>query len=657
MRLPLTLVLHPFLLLAQALRWEVKLDGSVRDIAILPEGNLLITTRRSVQLLSGETGQPLWKCEPCQRVFDPSWQPISPLFPYLYESRPLEVEAGPQDPSVTASGLPAPSQPIFRMPMDYTILNTKTGRILYPHTERAAMDPLLSRLAVAQTGTLVLLGSGRKDPAKKGVATIVPVIAGYDVETGALLFWREACKSSFSEQLVPVGMASDGEYVYYMTNRRVYAVHARTGQTRWQSDIYRGFAPDVRPRLFIDREREQLLVFARGHLAAYRLSDGSAAWSDFTRVRRANLVALFSTPEGLLLFTDETTSPDQPATGRNPLSPPLAVLIDPATGTNRWADRLKAPGILVGYVPLDEVRLLLLFTRERFFQTRDAFWTPDKDWEITCNLLDVKRGAWLLNRPLVIRGGLLNAAPVPGGFLIQTTQSIQAYDETGQALWEKRIRRPMDLPFYISEEGDDLRVFFIDETGQVYLWKGPGSQPERFGNPLDNFAGRDEPQGLLWQKGRLHIWGTSSLYILNERGEIVQSFVREVPGFSAPVRMLGALLSVGGTAARWVLSRQVRWLFSPQDQLPEPVQLRQAIESNPLYAAHLQRIQSLGDLLFLFGREGGEIRAYGVELSSARVVFEKPLGKNPSFSGLQAIEVDPERKAFYLIARDRIEAY
>jgi hypothetical protein len=86
--------------------------------------------------------------------------------------------------------------------------------------------------------------------------------------------------------------------------------------------------------------------------------------------------------------------------------------------------------------------------------------------------------------------------------------------------------------------------------------------------------------------------------------------VREVPGFSAPVRMLGMGLAVGRTVARWALAQRVAWLRSPQDQLPEVVQLRQAIQENPLYAADLKRTQMLEDLLFLFGRDENQVKVY-----------------------------------------------
>jgi hypothetical protein len=61
----------------------------------------------------------------------------------------------------------------------------------------------------------------------------------------------------------------------------------------------------------------------------------------------------------------------------------------------------------------------------------------------------------------------------------------------------------MSLPFYLVEEGTEMRAFFIDETGQIFVWRGPGTQPESFGKRLEGFAGRDEPQGLLWQNKRL----------------------------------------------------------------------------------------------------------------------------------------------------------
>jgi len=453
-------------------------------------------------------------------------------------------------------------------------------------------------------------------------------------------------------------MVSDGERVFYMSDRRVYAANPRTGQVLWQASVFRWFAADVRPRLFIDREREQVLVFARERLAAYRFSDGSSVWPKPLKIPRQEILGLFTTPEGVLIFTDDRQSPDEPSRGgRGLLVRPLAFLVDPATGENRWGERLRVPGLFVGYVPLDEARILTLFARERFFAPRDAFWTPDKDWDVNFDVLDVRQGRWLFKNSISLRGGLLSAARVAGGFLVQTTQAIRAYDEEGKPLWERRIRRPMSLPFYLVEEGTETSAFFIDETGQTFVWRGPGTQPESFGKPLQSFAGRDEPQGLLWQNKRLHIWGTSSLYILDERGQVVQSFVREVPGFSAPVRVLGMALSVGGTAARWILARRVAWLRSPEDQLPEVVQIRQALQTNPLYAPDLKQARSFEDMLFLFGRDANQVKVYAVRLSDASMVFEKNLGAYTAFGSLKDVVIDPERQRFYLIAQSSIQAY
>jgi len=645
---------------AQGLRWEFPLGEPIRDVVVLPEGDLLVSTARSVQAISGETGQPLWRCQECQNIPDPSWRPISPVSPYLYESKLLQVEVREERQGPTSAGAPDPSAMdrwSLLMPQNYLILNTKTGKVIYSSRENRQFSVVVSRVFVPEAGVILLLGQGPKNP-QKTLTLMVPILAGFDAETGAEIFRREAFQSSSSEQLVPVGMVSDGERVFYMSDRRVYAVNPRTGQVFWQANVFRWFAADVRPRLFIDREQQQVLVFARERLAAYRFSDGSSVWSKPLKIPRQEILGLFTTPEGILIFTDDRQSPDEPSRGgRGLLVRPLAFLVDPATGENRWGERLRVPGLFVGYVPLDETRILTLFARERFFATRDAFWTPDKDWEVNFDVLDVRQGRWLFKNPISLRGGLLSAARVAGGFLVQTTQAIRAYDEEGKPLWERRIRRPMSLPFYLVEEGTETRAFFIDETGQTFVWRGPGTQPESFGKPLQSFAGRDEPQGLLWQNKRLHIWGTSSLYILDERGQVVQSFVREVPGFSAPVRVLGMALSVGGTAARWILARRVAWLRSPEDQLPEVVQIRQALQTNPLYAPDLKQARGLEDILFLFGRDANQVKVYAVRLSDASMVFEKNLGAYTAFGSLKDVVIDPERQRFYLIAQSSIQAY
>lgn len=645
---------------AQALRWDAALGESIRDVVVLPESDLLVSTARSVQVISGETGQPLWHCQECQNISAPSWRPISPVSPYLYESKPLQVEVREERQGPIPAGAPNPSAMdswSLLMPQNYLILHTKTGKVLYSSRENRQLSLVVSRVFVPEANVLLLMGQGPKNPQKK-FSNHVPVVVAYDVETGAELFRQEAFKSSAGERLVPVAMISDGERVFYMSDRRLYAIHPRTGQMLWQTDIFQWFAMEVRPRLFLDRERQQVLVFAQARLCAYQIASGAPAWSKPLKIPRQEILALFTMPDGILVFTDDRQSPDDPGQGgRGLLVRPLAFLVDPATGENRWGERLRVPGLFVGYVPLDGSRILPLFARERFFAPRDAAWTPDKDWELTFDVLDVQQGRWLFKNPISLRGGLLSAARIPGGILVQTTQSIRAYDEEGSPLWERRVRRPMSLPFYLAEEGTEIRAFFVDETGQIFVWRGPGTQPESFGKPLPSFTGRDEPQGLLYQNKRLHIWGTSSLYVLDERGQVIQSFVREAPGFSPPVRVLGMALSVGGTAARWILSRRVAWLRSPEDQLPEAVQLRRALENNSLYAPDLKQARSLGDILFLFGRDGEQVKAYAVRLSDATMVFEKNVGPYTAFGSLKDVVIDPERQRFYLIAQSRIQAY
>jgi outer membrane protein assembly factor BamB len=160
------------------------------------------------------------------------------------------------------------------MPQNYLILNTKTGKVIYSSRENRQFSVVVSRVFVPEAGVILLLGQGPKNP-QKTLTLTVPILAGFDAETGAEIFRREAFQSSSSEQLVPVGMVSDGERVFYMSDRRVYAANPRTGQVLWQANVSRWFAADARPRLFIDRERQQVLVFARERLAAYRFADGS----------------------------------------------------------------------------------------------------------------------------------------------------------------------------------------------------------------------------------------------------------------------------------------------------------------------------------------------------------------------------------------------
>ena len=116
-------------------------------------------------------------------------------------------------------------------------------------------------------------------------------------------------------------------------------------------------------------------------------------------------------------------------------------------------------------------------------------------------------------------------------------------------------------------------------------------------------------------------------------------------------------LSVGGTAARWILARRVAWLRSPEDQLPEVVQIRQALQTNPLYAPDLKQARGLEDVLFLFGRDANQVKVYAVRLSDASMVFEKNLGAYTAFSSLKDVVIDPERQRFYLVARSSIQAY
>lgn len=631
-----------------AQRWQIQLPERVQDVFILDDGHLLVSTQKAITTFDRETGQVRWRCEACKQLFIEGWRPISEALPYLYESSSLPLLPHPRS-----------QQSSFSSPLNYGILNAQNGRLIL-ESRSGKWQGFAVRLVDTSTKTLIVLGNAPTDPAKK-IASVIPIVAGYDIETGAPRFKQAAVLKASQEFLVPLAAAVYKGRAYYLSTLALYALDVSSGQTLWRRDLYRGFWDAVWhagsfERLFIDPEADRLYVFAGRQLMAYEASSGNPVWAQSLRVPRLNILGFFHFREGLLLVTDDLTgSEGQPSPpGRNAVANALVILVDPATGQPKWEKKVTVPGLLIGYYPADEARLLLLFGRRRLSLIRGQNWTPDKDWEVVINLLDLSRGSWSFQKPYVLKGHLLNAARVPGGFLIQTTQAIQYLSEEGEALWERRLKRAMSLPF--AFDGSE-QAFLIDETGQVYRWKAAsGNMTEKFGAPLKAFAGRDEPQGLLWRNNRLHVWGTSSLYILDREGNLVAEFTREVPGFSGPIRILGLFLSVTAEGAREALASRITWLRAPQDELPLVIRLRQSIQDNPLYAPMLQEAKKLGDLLYLIGKEGDQIKVYGVRLSDASLAFERVLGR-PSLTSMQEIEVDPKHERIYLVTEQGIEAY
>ncbi|RMF48557.1 MAG: hypothetical protein D6750_07505, partial [Bacteroidetes bacterium] len=455
---------------AQSPLWQVSVSRNAR-IELGEDGNLLVMGgKEGIWALSGETGQVVWRCSACDRVPPESWRRLGQT--PLWEGGSLSVPSQVENATGSFQNLQAALQP-------YLVLNPYTGRLVYDAEQmRRRMTRTTGRTVVPEAHALLLFGEGPKDPSKALSMTVSRLLA-VDARTGDVL-WEQLAGDEPIENLYSNLAVHEGT-VYYLTQRALYAVDARTGQKHWRQPFVKRF--NLRPMtgtyVFVDADRNLVCAYGRGRLIAVRKDTGEPLWEKPLSLQRDNVLAAFSTRHGLLLFTDDLPpgSTERP-TGNALLTPPLALLLSYETGQNLWGDRRKTPGLLAGYIPLSEDRLFLLFQRERVFTSGRNL--PD-DWAVEVDVLDIPRGEFLFRRPLRLIGTPLAAQTVPGGLLVQTTRRIQYLSETGEILWEKPLKRRMNLPFAIRSEGALFQAFLVDETGQVYRWDGPGSSPQPIG--------------------------------------------------------------------------------------------------------------------------------------------------------------------------------
>lgn len=656
-----------FALRAQAPLWEKSVPKYAR-LDLLPDGNLLVMAGKDgVYALSAADGNPLWQCTACREVDLASWSQMHP-FP-LWEGgnlTPLPAE----EPDAITRTLTILSNP-------YMVLNTTNGRLIFNFKDhKRSWNEIYGRTVVPKAGVLVLFGKGPKDP-KKTFSLEVSLMAAYDVRTGAEK-WRRPASDQRASELLQSNLASDGGYVYFLTNRALYSVNAQTGETRWRAEIVKGFSlrATTGTYVFLDDERDLVVAFGRGRVIAVRRDNGQAVWNKPVNVPRDNVLQAFSTSAGILLFTDDLQpgSTERP-TGRNLFNPPIALLLRYEDGQNPWGERLKTPGLLAGYIPLDENRLFCVFQRERSFKGgRPGL----DDWRVEVDVLDIRRGEFLFKKPRSLQGALLTAQNVPGGFLVQTVRRLQYLSETGELLWEKPIRRPFSLPFAVREEGGVFEAYLLDDTGQLFVWRGPGSEPTPLGERLKEFT-TDPPQGIAYEQGKLWVWGGSTVYGLSTDGKVLCSFARPVPAQPAAIRILGAAVSVAGyVGSAYLAYKSLQTVLydpdRPWDRPSQTVPLQRLMKASAYGAGAVisalvadaawqtlvkrrqTELQSAQNLAFLLGMQGNAVALYGLDRATCKTVFEKNLGTLGVFRSPQ-FEVDPIDKRLFVLEEGQVRAY
>lgn len=656
------------LLWAQAPLWKADLPANAR-IALLPDGNILVLSKENVYALSAAKGEKLWDCRPCTHFTADEWRPIGD-YP-LWEAGTL-VNADPQIPLDSVRRMYP-----FWWTSGYMVLNAATGRVVFDATAKGEHWYWVSGRAILPSqGLLVIFGVGPKNP-NAFLSLQTSIIAGYDLRTGQQLWRRPASDKNASEQLHSNLAAYDGK-VYFLTNRALYAVDAATGNTLWRTEIVKGISlrATTGTYIFIDEEKDMVMAFGRGRLIAVRRADGQRLWQKPVDIPRDNVIHAFSTSRGVLLFTDDLQPGSvQAPTGRSLFFPPLALLLSYENGANLWGERLRTPGLLSGYIPLDENRLLCLFQRERFW--RGARPGID-DWAVEVDVLDIQRGEFLFKRPISLKGALLHAQTVPGGILVQSARRLQYISEDGQVLWEKPIKRPFQLPFAVREEGGVFQAFLIDEVGQVFRWDGPGSEPKAIGQRLTAFQ-NDPPQGIAYDAGKIWIWGGSTIYGLTPEGDIACEFRRPIPAQPVGLRILGATIAAAGYLTSAYLSYKALQTitYDPERSWERPdvaTSLKKGLTAaayglgavgtalladaawQSLVEARRARMKEAANLTFLMGMEGSTATLFAIDKTRCAPAFQKALGPVGLFRSPQ-YEVDPIDKRLYAVEKQTLTVY
>ncbi|MCX7605770.1 MAG: GTPase HflX [Bacteroidia bacterium] len=655
---------------AQTPSWQASVPRGAA-IDLLPDGNLLVMAgKEGVYAVSSKDGQKLWHCSACNRAGSKEWRQIQNL--PLWEAGRLLL--GP--PGVSGDSLRRLYPDWWSRP--YLLLNAATGRLIFDaEQERRSWSVVSGRAVLPEQGTLILFGLGPKEPGRF-LSTETSILAAYDLRSGSQLWRRPAGEKAALENLQSNLAAFEGR-VYFLTNKALYAVEARTGAQLWRVPIVKDFSlrATTGTYVFVDPEKDLVVAFGRGRIVAVQRSSGQPVWSKPVNVPRDNILHAFSTSAGILLFTDDLTpgSPNRP-TGRNLLSPPLALLLRYESGENVWGERLKTPGLLAGYIPLTENRLFCLFQRERFWSSGQG---RPEDWAaVEIDVLDIQRGQFLFKNPLRLQGALLTAQNVPGGFLVQTARRIQYLSEEGQVLWEKPIRRPFRLPFAVRDEGGVFQAYFIDEGGQLYRWDGPGREPQSIGKPLSAFLS-DPAQGIAWEKGKLYVWGGSSLYLLTSEGDILCEFRRPPPAYSPAIRLLGTTISIAGYATSAYLTYKALQTLSydPEREWDRPDQatsLRQALTAagyltgavatefiadvswEAIVKRRQTQIKDIENHAFLLGMNKNSAIFFILDKTTCEVKGQTDLGPLRLFQSLE-MEVDPLEKRVYVLDDEQILAF
>jgi outer membrane protein assembly factor BamB len=481
--------------------WKVDFDANVKWLRATPQGHLLVATSKGMRGLDPETGRTLWTHRHLVDLPEAGLQTIA-------ETSLVVLTDGKRKGQIA-------------------VLDARDGRIVFD-SRAARFSGVVAHGLVPKGNGLSIVGL------KDGGRTVV--MAMIDVPNGRMRWENASALSGGGASLATLGRTAtpgrtppppaespvihgspieiDADSFLIHAHTGIVRVASRTGQVLWTNRDFRDLSA---VRLFLDPARADR-CFVAGEpraraggvsnapgtaagvpalYAALNLADGRSLWRQPVRVQgRADAVIL--TDKGLVV------SPRGSGEG-------ILNLIDAETGKPHWGpdDRgLDIQGSLIDFRPTTD-GWVVTTGREHAADGRPP--------ESSLNILDIGEGRLRFERPIKVRGRLLQAENLGRALLFVTTHEI--------GLVHPRTGKPLAAPVLSAEDlltarHEDALYAFAPGTGSLHLVDLKKATISGISDRRIRLADGDTPMALAATGDRVTLLGRTGLAGFDRSGKL-----------------------------------------------------------------------------------------------------------------------------------------
>jgi outer membrane protein assembly factor BamB len=515
--------------------WTLQMKGNIQWQQMTPAGALLVATDGALLGVDIERGAVAWEKPELAGLPPDSLRPIEGS---------LLMEAARPDLLL--------------------IFDPVSGGVVFD-SRVLGLRQIVTRRALPQTGTLLVHGKRVSAGGRSSGPPAPPVVALYDLATGAQRWVSESLFTQTGQKRGGLGglmqglvrAASGGtelevlqagpDMIVVHTLMGLRGLDARTGAVRWSAElpVERAGMPARHVRLHpsIDKA-DRMYVSFDNRLMAYRLADGQALWAKPPQVE-GWVFGIVEHPAGIIILP-ESPPPDQ-ATGNVRI---VNGVVQTALHVARYAD-----GTTITEKPLR----MRGTVREALITGGSAVLAVDAESRTFVNVLDVATATLRLKKDVKIKGQLAYAELTPAGLLYisrpdaATNAEVNIIDlATGEPKYKDAIEsgKPRMAGEYNAAryalhhavEGNTLYVF-ASRDHRLYALDRQAGTYRALGGEV-KMQGDEDPTAMEIRESGIVLTSPQNVIVLGRDGAIKQQAYHPAPQLPGLLRALHRINSV-----------------------------------------------------------------------------------------------------------------